>query len=622
MLELIILTMMIPFLAGIVIASIQNFSEIKTGRIAFIGAVLYGVCVVVLATIWILNGQKTLSYDLGHIFDTPQYGFPLSLFVDSLSCLWLLMTGFLSNIIVQFSRVYLHKDPGFQRFFACLMFLIFGLTVLAVAGGLDTFIAGWEFVGICSFLLIGFYHQRGMSIRNAFKVYSVYRFCDAGLLLGAWLSHVLWHDSQSFMVLRSPEMQTHLSEVGQWSLLAMTALILLAAAGKSAQFPFSFWLSRAMEGPTPSSAIFYGALSVHAGLLLLFRTSAIWNASTVGPFLVGGLGVVTALAASGIARAQSNIKGQIAYSSAAHVGLMFVELALGWRWLAMIHMFGNASFRCYQLLVSPSSVADILRLQGSKSYRESMPKVRWLEWIPLRVRSTLYVFAMNDGFLESIVRKSIWHPMTSIGKILHKNTLFFTWAVCPSIWLASLLIGEDLLPVWHAAAVFAAIVCALGLTFLALAETESSLSAWNAVGMSNLLAATSVWSIDPHILKDLLVFGGGVIFFWIVGVQALLVLRGSARLLTLSRYQGLIKRHPGASFLLFIAVLGMSGFPISPAFVGQDMLLHHAVDDYTWLAVILALVFSVNGLALMRVYLKVCLGSEQVHQENFEFKPS
>src|SRR6185437_15411499 len=128
------------------------------------------------------------------------------------------------------------------------------MCLLTLAGNLDLMFAAWEMVGLSSFLLIAFYRERQSAVRNALKTYSVYRIADIGMLLAACLEGS-----------------------GERSGYLIGLLLLVAAIGKSAQFPFSFWVARAMEGPTPSSALFYGALSVHAGAYLLLRTYPLWN---------------------------------------------------------------------------------------------------------------------------------------------------------------------------------------------------------------------------------------------------------------------------------------------------------------------------------------------------------
>jgi NADH-quinone oxidoreductase subunit L len=275
----------------------------------------------------------------------------------------------------------------------------------------------------------------------------------------------------------------------------------------------------------------------------------------------------------------------------------------------MLHMFGNASLRCYQLLVSPSSIAFLLRQQGSKSYQSKLKFPVIETMLPKRIASSLYVFALNDGFLEKFVRGATWTPMTSIGKFINRHKKFFILGLGLIAIVAVMELYYDISDAWRLAACIFSIFGSLSLTFTALAEKDSSVRAWNAVALSNALAALAVMSHDPHILREILIFGSGIVFFWTLGLQSLLFLRGSKATLALGSYQGLIQSHPGSSFLLFLGVLGVSGFPISPAFIGQDMLLHHSVDNYVWLTVLLAVVFSVNGLALMRIYAKVCLGS-------------
>src|SRR5215469_13750610 len=150
--------------------------------------------------------------------------------------------------------------------------------------------AAWEMVGLSSFLLIAFYRDRQSAVRNALKTYSVYRIADIGMLLAACLE-------------------------GSGRPTVIGLCLVLAALGKSAQVPFSFWVPRAMEGPTPSSALFYGALSVHAGAYLLLRTYPLWDASLTVHLAIGIFGLTTAIVASLISRVQTTIKGQVGYAS-------------------------------------------------------------------------------------------------------------------------------------------------------------------------------------------------------------------------------------------------------------------------------------------------------------------
>lgn len=607
----------LPFFAGVMVTFGGPWTEKTIARLAMGSAGIYGILAFCLVGMWIWGGGVPLDIRVFDLYHTEDCSFPVAFFIDSMSIAFISLVAFLSNIVIKFSSYYLHREPGYQKFFGCLLFLMFGLTLLSIAGTIDLLMAGWEFVGICSFLLISFYQTRLNSARNAFKVLSVYKFCDVGLLLGSFLCHRLSHELQFFSFMSTPPARAVLAGVASWQLLLLSVMILIAAAGKSAQWPFSFWISRAMEGPTPSSAIFYGALSVHAGVLLLHRMHPIWSAALYGPLLVGGLGITTAIACTGIGRVQSNIKGQIAYSSAANVGIMFVEMALNLPELAMVHMVTNACLRCYQLLVSPSVMSYLLRLQGRRQAVKPSVGGALGRFLPKNVVQSIYVFCMNDGFLEETVGFVIWNPVKRIGAFLQSFDRFFYWVVFPllflTIGLLRLNVHED---VRELISVLSALLT-LGLAASAFAEKKSAVRAWNAASISALFAGLTVLVVDPATLSDIAIYAGAVMFFWVVGLQSLVFMSEGKRKLDLSVYSGMGTLMPGGSVMLFISVLGVSGFPISPAYIGQDLLLHHAASEDAWLIVALASAIVINGVSLARIYLKVCMGDpmERVKSE-------
>jgi len=255
-------------------------------------------------------------------------------------------------VIVRYCRHYLHREPGYRRFFVTIFGFVFGLNIVILSGVLDMFFAGWEIVGISSFLLIAFYRHRYQPIRNALRAYSIYRLCDFGLLLATLLIDLLFHGRNHFSEL-AEVLKDGAPPGGYLEFFGLSLLLILAAAGKSAQFPFCFWIPRAMEGPTPSSAIFYGALSVHLGVFLLLRTQPIWGFEIASRLIVLSIGALTVLVASLSEQAQSNIKGQIAYASITQVGLMFIELALGLESIVLMQF----SWKCLPALLSTPRVA-------------------------------------------------------------------------------------------------------------------------------------------------------------------------------------------------------------------------------------------------------------------------
>ena len=255
------------------------------------------------------------------------------------------------NLVAVFSRRYVHREPGFHRFHALLCLFGSGLAIVAFAGQLEILILGWELVGVSSVLLIAFFNARPMPVRNALRAFVTYRLCDTGLIVAA----LCLHASAAGHAAQWP-----LAEVQHPTpLLALCALgLVLAAMGKGAQVPFSGWLPRAMEGPTPSSAVFYGGLSIHLGPLLLLRAQALLMAF---PWIAGGvvvLGLLTALHGHRTARVQTDIKSMLAYGSVTQVGLILAEVGLGLSWIPLIHILGHAGYRTLQFLRAPSLLHD------------------------------------------------------------------------------------------------------------------------------------------------------------------------------------------------------------------------------------------------------------------------
>ncbi len=600
--ELVFITLILPFLSWLFLALFWKRTEETVSLFSRVAATLHGIGVVTLVSLWAAGGFAPYELRLGNLYANGEYTFPLVFLFDHVSAVFLLVTCFLASLVFHYSRYYLHRDPGYPRFFACLHMLICGMTLLLLSGTLDLLFAGWEIVGISSFALIGFYWERFQPLRNAMRTYFVYRFCDVGLLLSAWLTHRFFQEAQLFSTLNQPNTLEMLRHSGQLPLFGMSALILLAASGKSAQFPFTFWLPKAMEGPTPSSAIFYGALSVHAGVYLLIRTFALWQASDWAPWLVGSIGLLTTIVATGIGRTEPNIKGQIAYASAAQVGLQFFELALGYPNLALFHFAGNACFRCYQLLVSPSVVAYLLRLQGSVSAGLDTNDWSLERVVPNRLRSTAYVFALNEGYMPAVLRGLLWRPAYLLGKLVRSLDQSFLGNVGLTLLLILSALAMFSLGVSGSHLEIVAAFLMVAASFRAIAERQMLWRTWKAVGLSSALAGAAVWLISPDSLKDVSVYLSGVFFFWAAGALAILKLQKED---SLSR-EGLVASvatHPVAAFLVFVAFLGVTGFPISPTFLGEDLLLHHAVGQQLWLAAAITVAFVLNGVALVAAML-------------------
>lgn len=558
------------------------------------GAVFWG---------WAQGGFLPIDLPFGTLFEYGDYHFDLSFQVDTLTLVFSGLTAFITGSVIKYSQYYMHREPGYARFFVNIFIFLGGINLLSLAGTLDLLFAGWEVVGISSFLLIAFYRERLQPSRHALRTYTVYRFCDTGLLLGAWLSHLVWHASPTFSDLGSDALLLVLRQAGEWPLLGLSLLVLLAACGKSAQFPFTFWIPRAMEGPTPSSAIFYGALSIHAGVFLLLRMSPVWESSEWAPYAIGFIGTITAIVSTLIGHAQSNIKGQIAYASSAQVGLMFVELALGWESFAMFHMVGNALLRCFQLLVSPSILAFVLRRQGEGGGGIRLLGVSLEKFIPERWRISLYVFSLNEGYLEAGCRTFLWQPIRLVGKAVERLAMrpkrAFPLVALMGIGVSVAAGGTRDLGAGLLVAVAFALACYSVSTF------RRPIRAWDAATIAGIAMAAAISFADHEALMGGVLVLVGNVFGWSLGRVALARFERRQPGLDLSEYHGMVKVDPRGCWLLFLGFLLVAGFPIGPGFLGEDLLLHSSIRVGQWSTALLGLIFVLNGLGLARVFVRM-----------------
>ncbi len=371
----------------------------------------FAACVLGLAAIlWKLasTGDGAVVVMFGNWFAVGEYHFPLILMADRLSLPFLGLTIVLSGLIGQFSATYLHRERGFLRFFLLLYLFAFGSLLAFAAGSFDLLVAGWEMVGITSVLLIAFFQLRTAPVENGLRVFAVYRACDIGLLVGVFAMYH-WSGTASFAG-GLPSLTAIQAEI-------VCLLLLLAAAGKAAQVPFSGWLPRAMEGPTPSSAIFYGAISIHAGAYLLLRIQPLLAQSRVASILVIVIGLLTAIHGTITGRASADAKTSLAYASLTQVGIVFVEIGLGWTWIAIIHIMGHATVRTLQFLRAPSMLHDYHQMESAMGGESSPTAGRLEDLFPKRAQLWLYRWAFDRGHLDTILDRWVIHPLMQLSKL-------------------------------------------------------------------------------------------------------------------------------------------------------------------------------------------------------------
>ncbi len=404
-----------PGAAFAVLALLWLLGWVPTERVmGRITALTFSACVLGIAMIfWKLasTGADAIVVHFGNWFSVHDYHFPLVLMADRLSVPFLALTVALSGLIGQFSATYLHRETGFLRFFLLLHLFAFGSLLAFAAGSFDLLIAGWEIVGITSVLLIAFFQQRTAPVENGLRVFAVYRACDIGLLVGVFAMNQ-WAGTASF--------EGGLPRLSSAQAVIVGLLLLLAAAGKGAQVPFSGWLPRAMEGPTPSSAIFYGAISIHAGAYLLLRAQPMLAQSWLACALVVAIGLTTAIYGTIAGRASADAKTSLAFASLTQVGVIFAEIGFGLKWIAVAHILGHATVRTLQFLRAPSMLHDYHQMTSAMGGELSPTGAQLEDLFPRRAQLWLYRWALDRGHLDTILDRWVVHPLMRLSKLFAK----------------------------------------------------------------------------------------------------------------------------------------------------------------------------------------------------------
>jgi NADH:ubiquinone oxidoreductase subunit 5 (subunit L)/multisubunit Na+/H+ antiporter MnhA subunit len=556
------------------------------------------------------------------VYQTEGYIFYIDFFVDHVSLTYSWVGAILALLVTFYSKTYMHREEGYQRFFATILFFFTGYQLTVFSGNFETLFVGWEILGISSFLLIAFYRNRYLPVKNAVKVFSIYRMGDVGILIAMWLSHHFWHANVTFHEMQSKELLSeHLSNQS-WVGATIALMVLLTAAAKSAQLPFSSWLARAMEGPTPSSAIFYGSLSVHIGIFLLLRTMPFWEMQITIRWVIGLLGLTTALVASGIARVQSSIKSQIAYASIAQIGLIFIEVALGLQWLALIHFAGNAFLRTYQLLTSPSSVTYLIKEQ----FYHFVPREKTMEdSLPKKFEYAFYLLSLKEFNLDTFMYRYLWNPLKFLGKKL----TFLNHGFMVGLFIFSYLIGLGLLTqhsslsqqILHGMPIVYAFLAVI-LVLKAFTERHHVWGAWLMVILNHASLALAVSFNESFTWDHIFLYLSGIALAGGLGYWMLRKLAKLNETVDLDQFHGHIKVHPKIALVFLLACLGLTGFPITTTFIGEDLVFSHIHEDQGLLALFTALSFVLDGLAVMRIYARVFLGPHAKSMHEMAYRSS
>ncbi len=346
---------------------------------------------------------------------------PVTLQVDQLTAIMLMVVTFVSLLVHIYSFGYMHGDPGYYRFFSYLPLFVFSMLMLVLADNYLLLFVFWEGVGLCSYLLIGFWYRRRSAAQAAKKAFIVNRIGDFGFTIGVLF--IFTH----FGTLEYSKVFSSLGTASNSTLTLIALLLFTGAIGKSAQIPLFIWLPDAMEGPTPVSALIHAATMVTAGIFMVARSYPIFEASHDAMQVVATIGAATALVAATIAVTQYDIKKVIAYSTVSQLGYMAFALGVG-AWVpAIFHLFTHAFFKGLLFLGAGSVIhgmheeQDMRRMGNLKKY---MPVTYWTFMIGALANAGLFPFAGFWSKDETIA--GAWasnHPFIAITGLV---AAFFT----------------------------------------------------------------------------------------------------------------------------------------------------------------------------------------------------
>ncbi|MGI6678945.1 MAG: NADH-quinone oxidoreductase subunit L [Dehalobacterium sp.] len=301
----------------------------------------------------------------------------MGILIDPLSAVMMFVVTFIATLVIIYSVGYMHGDPGFSRYFAYMSLFVFSMLLLVIANNFFEMFFGWELVGLCSYLLIGFWYERPSAAKAANKAFITNRWGDFGFMMGIILLYV------HFQTFNFGELSQIINNgnhgVGAATLTLITLLIFAGPMAKSAQFPMHVWLPDAMEGPTPVSSILHAATMVAAGVYLLARGFVLFQGSPETLILIAYIGGFTSIFAASLALVQRDIKRILAFSTLSQLGYMVMAIGVGSITAGMFHLTTHAFFKCMLFLCAGSvihavSTQDIFEMGGLS---KKMPITTW-----------------------------------------------------------------------------------------------------------------------------------------------------------------------------------------------------------------------------------------------------
>ena len=372
------------------------------------------------------NG-KPFEISLFDWIQVSNFKLDFGILLDQLSLLWLLFVTGIGSLIHLYSISYMHDDENMHKFFAYLNLFVFFMITLVIGSNLLVMFIGWEGVGLCSYLLIGFWYKNQPYNDAAKKAFIMNRIGDLGFLIGMFIIAAL------FSTLNYTEIKTALTAGNADSaMLGVAALCLfIGATGKSAQLPLYTWLPDAMAGPTPVSALIHAATMVTAGIFMVTRMNFLFDLTPDIQHIIAIVGAATALVAASIGLLQNDIKKVLAYSTVSQLGLMFLALGLGAYTVAVFHVITHAFFKACLFLGSGSVIHGLHGEQDMRKMgglRKAMPITFWTMMISTLAIAGIFPFAgfwsKDEILMVAFEHNKVLWVVASIASIMTAFYMF------------------------------------------------------------------------------------------------------------------------------------------------------------------------------------------------------
>lgn len=374
--ELIIILLISPLVGFLINGLFGKWLKGKEKLSGGIGAlaVLVSLICSIIAFVSVQDGN-TLEGDAGILYPWISDYISIGFHVDALTTVMLLVITGVGFLIHVYSIGYMHGDEGYTRYFAYLNLFVFAMLILVLGNNYLMMFVGWEGVGLCSYLLIGFWYEKQSATDAGKKAFIVNRIGDFGFLLGMFTLFAAFGSLDFVSIFDNAEAGNFQQVFGASTLVIATLLLFVGAVGKSAQLPLYVWLPDAMEGPTPVSALIHAATMVTAGVYMIARSAVLYNIAETG-VVVAWIGVLTALFAAIIALKQNDIKRILAYSTVSQLGYMFVGVGVGAYASGIFHLVTHAFFKGLMFLTAGSvmhAMVNELDIRKMGGLRNKLP---------------------------------------------------------------------------------------------------------------------------------------------------------------------------------------------------------------------------------------------------------